>query len=39
MIPYCGLTFAGIVLLIWQPKWAKPPWLRCYQEEAREEPE
>jgi hypothetical protein len=27
MIPFTGLTFAGIVLLIWQPKWAKPPWL------------
>jgi hypothetical protein len=39
MIPFTGLTFAGIVLLIWQPKWAKPPWLRRYQEEARGEPE
>jgi hypothetical protein len=39
MIPFTGLTFAGIVLLIWQPKWAKPPWLRRYQEDARGEPE
>ena len=35
LIPFCGLTFAAIVLMIWQPQQAKPPWLRHYEADAR----
>jgi hypothetical protein len=29
------LVFAGTLLLIWQPRWLKPPWLRRYQEDVK----
>lgn len=28
------LVFAGTLLLIWQPRWLKPPWLRLYQDDV-----
>jgi predicted acyltransferase len=27
-----GLLAAGLVLGLWQPRWAKPPWLRGYDD-------
>ena len=35
LIPFVGLTLAAIVLMIWQPQAARPPWLRDYQRDAR----
>jgi len=29
------LAFAGTLLLIWQPRWLKPPWLRRYQDDVK----
>jgi len=29
------LVFAGTLLLIWQPRWLKPPWLRRYQDDVK----
>ena len=35
LIPCVGLTFVGILLMVWQPRWTRPPWLRRYQEDIR----
>lgn len=34
LIPVFAFVFAGIVLMIWQPRWTKPPWLRRYQKDS-----
>ena len=37
MIPFIPLVFAGIVLMVWQPRWTKPRWLRSYEDDSRSE--